>query len=168
DAARAAHRQEGRDLSPRHLGRDRAVARTQRPGRKHVGGRTRKGYPGGQPHPKNIASDDVGTLIEFRRDGLIGLIPCQHSAGRYEYETGTTVACAPLLSDDDSDLLVEAARALNERIVVKSHEAKLPDDTARPGDDFNRRTTDLAPILEPHGWEIEKEREGVRYWRRPG
>ena len=35
-----------------------------------------------------------------------------------------------------------------------------------PNDDFEART-DWAEILEPHGWRLESERNGERYWTRP-
>lgn len=168
DFDRAGAFERWRDLVPQELLMSLAIVSTQKPGRKHVWWRTRKDYP--KSIPKNIASDGLGTLIEFRRDGMIGLVPCQHAGTRYTYDGGVTVQGAPLLSDEDSDLLVEAARALNERIVERADtraELKHGEDVTRPGDDFNRRA-DIREILEPHGWEIEREREGVRYWRRPG
>src|SRR5690606_12064929 len=88
-----------------------------------------------------------------------------------EYENmGVTVLSAPVLDAEESGLLIDAARALNERIVEKVErrpEAGQKDDVLRPGDDFSS-SVDLRDILEPHGWAIELERDGVRYWRRPG
>lgn len=37
-----------------------------------------------------------------------------------------------------------------------------------PGDDFDQRGPDWPAILEPHGWQQVRERDGLRYWRRAG
>jgi hypothetical protein len=41
------------------------------------------------------------------------------------------------------------------------------DGAVYPGDDFNDRAS-WREILEPHGWVLDHESEGVGFWRRPG
>jgi hypothetical protein len=41
------------------------------------------------------------------------------------------------------------------------------DGAVYPGDDFNARAS-WREILEPHGWVLDHESEGVGFWRRPG
>lgn len=148
-----------------------AVVSTQTPGRYHVWFRAPGYYERWKGLPQDIAADSIGALIELRTGGRIGLVPCQ-TCDRYQYaiENGVTVGRAPTLDPEEADSLVEAAQALNERIRVDPRndiEKTGTKDVTKPGVDFSERAS-IAEVIEPNGWQIEREARGVRYWRRPG
>ncbi|RMF97017.1 MAG: hypothetical protein D6741_10480, partial [Planctomycetota bacterium] len=103
------------------------------------------------------------TLIETRGEG--GLVLAAPTTG-YTVISGDWCDL-PVLSQDERDTLLSAARQLNE-----VHD--LPQDNplgvreGRPGDDFNQRG-DITPILQEAGWvKTGESQDGNEYWRRPG
>jgi hypothetical protein len=103
------------------------------------------------------------TLIETRGEG--GLFLCAPSPG-YEILQGTFVDL-PVLTAEERELLIDAARSLNEHI-PQPDARQLPAalDGQRPGDDFNRRG-DVRELLTKHGWVRVRSGEN-EHWRRPG
>jgi hypothetical protein len=108
------------------------------------------------------------TMIETRGEG--GLFLCAPSDG-YAVLQGDLKE-PPLVTEDERDLLLGSAWALNEvpQSVVGRSEAKHPvagtHDAVRPGDDFNRRG-DVRGLLRRHGWSCVREGEN-EHWCRPG
>lgn len=113
------------------------------------------------------------TAIELKGDGgqvLTAGCPAHcHESGRlYEHVGGPALTETPLLTPEEFEVLIAAARALNR--VAKDEVsggggASLAGD--RPGDRFNREA-DWAGILEPHGWQVVGKGGPTTYFRRPG
>jgi hypothetical protein len=105
------------------------------------------------------------TLIETRAEG--GLFLCAPSPN-YELAQGQFEA-VPLLSDQEREVLLEAAWSQNElRRLPEPVPEPLADSGAldRPGDDYNARG-DVRGVLRKHGWTLARQGEN-EYWRRPG
>ena len=129
-------------------------------------------------------------IIETRGQGGYCLIPPSsghaHPTGRpYVYVQGD-LARLPVLSQEEHEVLWDAARSLNEipqqeKSAPREHPATqrtrsispcpplghAPAGGIRPGDDFNQRG-EWTPVLEGAGWSKVFTRGGVEYWRRPG
>jgi len=111
-------------------------------------------------------------LIETRGEGGYVIAPgspegCHPLKKPYELLEGN-LAEIPSITSEERELLLNAARALNEYVEprqVISGDSNLNGD--RPGDDFNSRAS-WEEILEPKGWEKVEERGEVAHWRRPG
>jgi putative DNA primase/helicase len=116
------------------------------------------------------------TAIELKAEGGYVLAPgcpaaCHESGRLYRHVGGPFPAEVPTLPDEDVQLLLSCARALN-RLVAAPARPATPRGagaagSSRPGDDFNRRASWPA-VLGPHGWALVRVRQGVSYWRRPG
>jgi len=127
--------------------------------------------------------DGIATLIETRGDG--GLIICAPTEG-YEVTQGD-LCDPPVLTEEERDILLQAAWELNEYVppVVDGprgarstpqsahvgHVSRPGDGgtTDRPGDDFNARG-DPRKVLAAHGWTrvTNGDSGGNEHWRRPG
>lgn len=104
---------------------------------------------------KLAAKADKSVLIETRGQG--GLIVCAPSPG-YEWIQGDFTTL-PTLTADERDILIRAARLLDESITA---------DPIRPGDEYERLTS-WDEILEPRGWQKHpKLYRGQTLWTRPG
>jgi hypothetical protein len=109
------------------------------------------------------------TVIETRGEG--GLFLCDPSPG-YAVTQGKLNE-PPVLTQDERDLLIGCAAALDEtpRPVVCGPSVKIARQSSgfgstRPGDDFNDRG-DPRDVLQRHGWSIVRGGEN-EHWRRPG
>lgn len=103
------------------------------------------------------------TLIETRGEG--GLFLCDPSPG-YEISQGEFTNL-PVLTAEERELLIDAARSLNEHIPQPdSRQTPTPNNGNRPGDDFNHRG-DVRDLLIKHGWKLVRGGEN-EHWRRPG
>lgn len=108
------------------------------------------------------------TLIETRGEG--GLVVCAPSPG-YELLQGS-FENLPVLTEDERDVVLEAASSLNEHLSQISRDYVPADRFSmdgrgdRPGDEFNQRG-DVREVLEKHGWTRARNGEN-EYWRRPG
>ena len=101
--------------------------------------------------------------IETRGEG--GYVATWPTPG-YEVTDGSW-GKVPVVTPDERDTLLSAARSLNlGREKPYTHKA-APQNVQRPGDDFSARTS-WGEILEPHGWTRAWERGGEEYWTRPG
>jgi len=105
------------------------------------------------------------TLIETRGNG--GLFLCAPTP-KYELVQGAFTAI-PTLSSDERDMLLGAARQLNEHWVKAEPESaqRIPVSGLLPGEDFNRRG-DVKALLEKHGWKYLYHKNDNDYYRRPG
>ena len=122
-------------------------------------------------------ADDEGTkkpeaFIEIKGEGGCVTVPgspgaCHPTCRPYELVRGD-LTNIPEVSEEERNLLLDAARSFNEVIkpkrVVRGPSHSTGD---RPGDDFNARAS-WAEILQPHEWEQIRRRQEVTYWRRPG
>lgn len=114
------------------------------------------------------------TIAEDRgRNGYVLAPGCPsacHPSGRtYELLQGD-LGAIPAISGAQRDLLLDAARALNE--VAEPEEASRPrpaghPNGARPGDVYNARA-DWESLLRRHGWRKVGQRGATGLWRRPG
>ena len=126
---------------------------------------------------QGIRNDKTATLIETRGEG--GLILCAPSDG-YTLTHGAYTAL-PLLTAEERDVLLNAAKQLNE-IKAEEHPASpviaLNDFTMyepacsnfekRPGDDFNERIN-FGEMLTYFGWKLLRILpDRTQYWQRPG
>jgi len=109
--------------------------------------------------------DKLTTLIETRGNG--GLFLCAPTP-KYELVQGAFTAI-PTLIADERDLLLGAARQLNEHWVKAEPELaqRIPVSGLLPGEDFNRRG-DVKALLEKHGWKYLYHKNDNDYFRRPG
>jgi putative DNA primase/helicase len=117
------------------------------------------------------------TAIELKAEGGYVLAPgcpaaCHESGRPYRHIGGPFLSETPTLADEDVELLLSSARALNRVVAAEVKGPAAPPlapgtGRGRPGDDFNRRAAWPA-ILEPHGWVLVRTRGGTSYWRRPG
>ncbi len=116
-------------------------------------------------------------LIETRGEGSYAIAPGSpascHETGRvWEHVEGPDLPHLPELTPRERDILLACARALDNR---PSPQPWIPRELppigargSRPGDDYNRHGPDWPAILGPHGWELVRSSDPVRYWRRPG
>ncbi|MBU4270526.1 MAG: DUF3987 domain-containing protein [Planctomycetes bacterium] len=102
------------------------------------------------------------TLIETRGEG--GLFLCAPTPG-YVLEQGE-FQNLPVLTEDERNVIVEAAWALNEAIPAVQRSPGATEMCGRPGDDFNQRG-DIRALLARHGWTCVRGGDN-ECWRRPG
>jgi Bifunctional DNA primase/polymerase, N-terminal len=118
------------------------------------------------------------TAIEIKAEGGYVLAPgcpaaCHESGRLYRHTGGPFIEDTPVLDDDDVELLLSCARALDRApaVTTEYHGRAEAGDGTRPGDVFNR-VADWQRVLEPHGWVLVKVQtvngRPVAYWRRPG
>jgi len=100
-------------------------------------------------------------LVETRGEG--GLFLCAPSP-KYEVVQGE-LARLPVLTADERETLLEAARSLNEHL-PKPVSVPTRGADGRPGDDYNTRG-DVRALLQKHGWTRIQEGEN-EHWCRPG
>ncbi|MGD0092903.1 MAG: AAA family ATPase [Planctomycetota bacterium] len=100
-------------------------------------------------------------LIETR--GERGLFLCAPSQ-KYTATQGD-LAKLPVLTAEEREILLEAARSLNEHL---PQPVSVPTRGAdkRPGDDFNARG-DVRAVLTAHGWRLTRDGDN-QHWTRPG
>lgn len=105
----------------------------------------------------------IVVLIETRGEG--GLYLCDPSPG-YKLFQGTFEKL-PVLSEQEREILLEAAYSLNEYVPEPINPPSPPQSIGlRPGDDFNERG-DVRELLRKHGWTLARSGEN-EHWRRPG
>ncbi|MGO9620725.1 MAG: DUF3987 domain-containing protein [Desulfobaccales bacterium] len=108
----------------------------------------------------------IVTLIETRGEGGQFLA---HPTPGYELRQGDFLQI-PTITAEERQILVNAARALNEYVDPARVEGvgyRLPKEARRPGDDFNERG-DVKEILARYGWEPVGARGAYQHYRRPG
>ena len=137
------------------------IQRTQHGGR-HVFYRCEKAVCGNTKLAQRERDGKIITLIETRGEG--GLFLCTPTPG-YELLQGDMLN-PPVLTDEERDLLLLAARELNEYLPLPVPLPATLRFCDRPGDDFNARG-DVGAVLLQHGWTLVKDGEN-QYWRRPG
>ncbi|HZA21609.1 MAG TPA: bifunctional DNA primase/polymerase [Dehalococcoidia bacterium] len=144
------------------------------PDLKELDGNTKLARRLKRPEEKTHDKDNYQVLIETRGEGgFIILAPSHgpvHPTGKpYELLRGRFATIATITPEERRELW-RLARTFDEvPLGHDEHEVKPPASTpgGRPGDDFNARAA-WRDILEPHGWVLIYEREGIDYWRRPG
>jgi hypothetical protein len=127
-----------------------------------------------RPEEMTHDKDNYQTLIETRGEGgFIILAPSHgpvHPTGKpYELLRGGFTTIATITPEERRELWRLAQRFDEVPPSHDVHALKPPTSTpgGRPGDDFNARAA-WRDILEPHGWVLIYDREGIDYWRRPG
>ena len=140
---------------------ERLVVMTTPSGGHHVWYRTQD-VPEGN---KKLAMDREGhTAIETRGHG--GYVLCAPSTGYKKIQGKITEI--PVLSDDEREDLINAARMLNQKHETPRDYAKTATPAiTRPGDRYARENT-WYDILTALGWKHSHERGGNTYWTRPG
>jgi len=138
----------------------------------HVYYRCADGVERNQKLAQRKGSDGkLKVLIETRGEGGYVVAPgspkkCHLLKKSYKLLEGNLTEISTITSEE-RELLLSAARALNEHIESKRIISGNSDASGnRPGDDFNTRAQ-WAEILEPHGWQKVRETGEVTHWRRP-
>ncbi|GAA2618858.1 phage/plasmid primase, P4 family [Actinomadura fulvescens] len=121
--------------------------------------------------------DKIKVLIETRAEGGYVVVhpTVDPTAGAWSLTAGSVAAIATV-SAEESDALLDLARALDQ--MPRTDAAPIfhqPASTGphttpgelSPGDDFNA-CADWTDILGPHGWTIDHRAGDVTHWRRPG
>lgn len=127
-----------------------------------------------RPEEMRDPNDMWKVLIETRGEG--GYIIVAPSNGRV-HPTGKpyrllrgSFSTTATIGLEERWALWELARTFDQMPPGHDPEAIKPPVTTpggRPGDDFNARA-DWGIILEPKGWSLVYQRNGIGYWRRPG
>ena len=117
------------------------------------------------------------TLIETRGEGGYALAPgcpveCHKDGRLYEHISGPELGAVANISVEEREILLRCARSFNreppqEEPRTSATHANTSTDS-RPGDEYNQRGPDWSAILEPQSWRVVHQRDGVRYWARPG
>lgn len=160
------------------------VARAEKHGLGQLVERVRAGYADTTPagirllyrtsepgtNTKLASAADGKTLVETRGQGGYSIVAPTlgkvHPSGRaYTRLSGDFDTIATLTPEEHDDLLA-LARSLDETVPEKPKPPKGEAGSVRPGDAW-AETVDWPDILEPHGWTIADERDGVTYWTRP-
>lgn len=144
----------------------------------HVCWRCPQQVEGNQKLAQRKNSDGkIETLIETRGEGGYVLTvgspaECHPSGKEYALKRGQ-LNSIPSISAEERDLLISCARSLNEYTpappIYRDQDSKrdIAISGARPGDDFNSRTS-WEEILMPHGWTLVRRIASGGYWRKPG
>jgi hypothetical protein len=114
------------------------------------------------------------TAIEVKAEKGYVLAPgcpadCHETGRLYEHVAGPPIEETPTLTEDEVELLLGCARALERGDKASADREPAPaggDNNNRPGDDFNRRAN-WADVL-PGGWKKVRENGEVIYLCRPG
>lgn len=118
------------------------------------------------------------TAIETRGKGGYAIIPpsppeAHPSKRTYKHVSGPTLANVQRITDEEREILMDAARSLN---LVAEQEVRAPliehdhapaDGELSPGQDFERRA-DWHDILKNAHWKVIRSRGDVTHWQRPG
>ncbi len=147
------------------------IQRTQNDGRHAAYRCPAQTIPGSQKLAQRVGRNGrPETVIETRGEG--GYVLAAPSPG-YELIVKSFIDL-PVITPEERDVLIEAARALNTYVrpenVVGKREARIASPAIRgkrPGDDFNARGN-ISEILEKHGWVRVCERGDFVHYRRPG
>jgi len=142
---------------------DRLVIERSPSGGCHVAYRCEEPIPGNQKLAQRLVDGKPVTLIETRGEG--GLFLCDPTPG-YRLQQGLFTDLPALLAAE-RDVLINAARALNEVVPEPEVAPVGSDPCGRPGDEFNERG-DMRAVLTRHGWTYVKTVGDNEYWRRPG
>jgi KaiC/GvpD/RAD55 family RecA-like ATPase len=75
------------------------------------------------------------------------------------------------LTNEETEIIINAAKSFNEKITESTKENDVSKDSTitglTPFDDYNQRH-DVTDILQKHGWKLLFERNGAKYFQRPG
>lgn len=133
------------------------------------------------PEEAERRTGDTGktTAIETKSEGgyvlTVGCSTRCHESGRlYQHVGGPFIEETPLITDEQTRLLLSAAQVLNQatsdaavdREPPEDRGQPIPDGVILPGQDFERRGT--WDFLLSHGWTKTLSRGGVDYLKRPG
>jgi hypothetical protein len=154
-----------------------SIARTPRPG---VHARFRSWKTEGNQKLAMPANGRGKPLIETRGEGGYVLVegnpPEAHETGRcYELLEGPPLEELGLIREDEREVLIRSARALNRHRpddkVCKAgnmagFDASMYSDSIRPGDAYNAEMHPAA-ILAARKWTRVREFDGLVFWRRP-
>lgn len=103
-------------------------------------------------------------MIETRGEG--GYFVCAPSDGYEFYYNDFSMLAS--ISESDSELLISAAVALDEKTKQEYNEPKVQTGSGlTPFDDFNAKC-DIVSLLEKHGWNRLFVKNGATFLRRPG
>lgn len=114
---------------------------------------------------QKLARRHKDVLIETR--GVGGYVVCPPTPG-YKLQNGT-LETIPILTLDERNTLIEAARLLDESEPEPVQEPREPSTATgtRPGDDYDTRKS-WGDVLEPLGWKRGRNWGDKTYWVRPG
>jgi hypothetical protein len=136
-----------------------------------IGGNTKLAQglrPDGQGQMK------VATLIETRGEGGYALIPPSlatcHQLNRPYVVSQGDLANIPTITEDERDILLKCARALNEYVEperVYTPRQETAPTGERPGDRYAANVS-WDDILLPHGWTVAYRKGETTFWKRPG
>jgi len=133
----------------------------------HVMYRCPEASSGNQKLAQRVTNKVRETFIETR--GVGGYIACYPTPG-YKFLNGD-FASIPTLSLNDRNILIEAAKLLDEMPRVEESvpapKSSAPTEGTRPGDDYNARMT-WEELLEPLGWKRCRSWTDKVFWARPG
>jgi len=130
---------------------------------------------GNQKLAQRKVGNEIKTLIETRGEGGLVLshlsAPEVHPSGKPYIMLHGKLTAIPTITAKERQVLLDAARAMNEyvepRRMVGAREAK----TEKPGEDFNSRS-DVHPrvseLLVEHGWAKFGDGRVGEWWSRPG
>ena len=151
-------------VPPSHNLLNRLVVETTPRGGYHVFYRCQTPVSGNLKLAQRRSDNQLQTLIETRGEG--GICLCSPTPG-YTLIQGD-LCQLPVFSEEERDVLLHAAIALNEYTpAVVAPPPTLSVSAARPGDDYNARGN-IEELLTQHGWTLVKTVDENEYWRRPG
>jgi predicted transposase YbfD/YdcC len=110
---------------------------------------------------------DHKATIETRGEG--GYFVCSPSPG-YELQF-SDFEHIQRLTNEETEIIITAAKSFNELATESTKEKEVTRDTTisglTPFDDYNQRH-DVTDILQKHGWKLLFDRNGKKYFQRPG
>jgi hypothetical protein len=118
--------------------------------------------------PGRAGEPPIKTLIELPTFAIVAPSNgrTHPSGGTYERVSGGFDQIAQY-SETERQALLILARTFDQLPRPEVRAAAPKKIGTRPGDAYNQQTAWPA-LLEPHGWSVVFERDGVLYWRRPG
>jgi putative DNA primase/helicase len=113
------------------------------------------------------------TLIETRGEGGYALAPgcppeCHENGTTYDHQAGPKLSQVQTISAGEREVLLRCARSFTREADEPADKSRHSGTGTSPGDDFNARGPDWPELLEPHGWQLARQADGARFWRRPG